>query len=298
MANTDPNWELYRSFLAVMRTGSLSGAARELSTTQPTIGRHVEALEQALGTTLFVRTPSGLTPSAIAAGLVPYAQNMEVSAAALIRLASGSVDDIGGSVRLAATDVVGTELLAPLLTEFHQAHPQIDIELVLSSAPSDLLRGEADIAVRMFRPLQDALIARRVGTARIGLFAHQRYAERHGLPNTLGDLEQHTVIGFDRSTSWIRATMALGVQIRREMFSLRCDSELAQLSALRAGFGIGACHLHIARRTPELVLVLPGLFHIDTEIWMAMHRDLRSVRRVALMFDYLAQKLEQQCVNQ
>lgn len=294
MGETTPNWELYRSFLAVMRTGSLSGAARGLSTTQPTVGRHIEALEQALGTSLFVRTPGGLTPNAIASGLVPYAENMEMSAAALVRLASGGADELGGSVRLAASHVVGTGLLPDILTEFHQQHPRIDIELVLSSAPSDLLRGEADIAVRMFRPLQDMLIAKRVGTARIGLFAHKRYVERHGSPTTLGDLEKHTVIGYDRDMSWTRATTALNIEIDRSMFALRCDCELAQLSALRAGFGIGACQVAIARRDPELLPVLQDHFYIDKEVWVTMHRDQRSVRRVTIMFEYLAKELEQQ----
>lgn len=292
MTKADPSWELYRSFLAVMRSGSLSAAARELSTTQPTIGRHVEALEQALGTTLFVRTPSGLTPNAIASGLVPHAENMEMAAAALVRLASGGADDVGGAVRLAASHIVGTELLPDILTGFHQAHPRIAIELVLSSAASDLLRGEADIAVRMFRPVQDALVARRVGAGRIGLFAHRRYIERHGLPASLAELERHTVIGFDRDMAWTRATASLNVEITREMFSLRCDSEVAQLAALRAGFGIGACHVHVARRDAALVPVLTEHLRFDMEVWVTMHRDLRGVRRVALMFEYLAAALE------
>lgn len=292
MAKANPSWELYRAFLAVMRTGSLSGAARELSTTQPTIGRHIEALEQALGVTLFVRSPSGLTPNAIAGSLVQHAQHMEMAAAALARLASGGAEDAGGSVRLSASHIVGTELLPEILTGFREAHPAIDIELVLGSAASDLLRGEADIAVRMFRPVQDALVARRVGNARLGLFAHRRYVERHGVPRSLAELGQHVLIGFDRDMSWMRATTAMNLGLDREMFALRCDSDVAQLAALRAGFGIGACHVGIARRETDLVQVLADSFDLGMEVWVTMHRDLRSVRRVVLMFDHLVAELE------
>ncbi len=291
MTVSEPGWELYRSFLAVMRTGSLSAAARALSMTQPTLGRHIEALEQALGVTLFVRSQSGLRPNATAFALVAHAENMEASAAALMRTASGETKEEAGTVRLTASHVVGAEVLPGILAEFHQAHPRIAIELVLSNIPSDLLRAEADIAVRMFRPAQDALVAKRIGTMLVGLFAHRRYADRYGLPATLEDLEGHTLIGYDRDPFWIRAAAAMNLQVPREQFALRCDSELAQLAALRAGFGIGACQRGIARRDPDLKQVLPERLSLTLEIWLAVHRDMRSSRRVALLFECLTTAL-------
>ncbi len=291
MTSAEPSWDLYRSFLAVMRTGSLSAAARLLSTTPPTIGRHVELLEQSLKLTLFARSPSGLRPNLVAQELVAHAEAMEASAAVFLREASAGVESKAGTVRIAASYVVGVEILPTLLTAFRHTYPRITIELALSNEPDDLLRGDADIAVRMFRPTQDALIAKRIGTVAIGLYAHRSYAESHGLPNDLKSMNTHTLIGYDRDPILIHAMVGTGIQIERERFELRCDSELAQLSALRAGFGIGACQTGIARRDPDLIPVLPDQISFSLDMWLAMHRDLKSSRCVALLFEHLSRML-------
>ena len=198
-----------------MRTGSLSAAARLLSTTQPTIGRHVELLEQSLKVTLFARSPNGLRPSLVAQELMAHAEVMEASAAAFLREASGDVEANAGTVRIAASHVVGGEIMPTMLTEFHRAYPRIAIELALSNEPDDLLRGDADIAVRMFRPTQDALIAKRIGSEAIGLYAHRRYAEHYGLPDDLEVVLDHTLIGYDRDpsgyASWLGWASGLNV---------------------------------------------------------------------------------------
>lgn len=291
MPHTEPGWELYRSFLAVMRTGSLSAAARLLSTTQPTIGRHIEQLERVLGVTLFARSPSGLRPSLVAHRLVSHAEVMEASAAALMRTASGEMEDDAGTVRMTASQVIGGEILPEILTEFHQNHPRIAIELVLNNAPEDLLRGDADIAVRMFRPAQGALIAKRIGSMGIGLYAHRRYVDRYGLPNGLDALEGHTLIGYDRDPVWMRIAAEMKIPLRREQFSFRCDTELAQLSMLRAGYGIAACQVGLALRDPDLIPVLPERISSPLDIWLVMHRDSRSSRRITLLFAHLAETL-------
>lgn len=288
MVGTEPSWDLYRSFLAVLRTGSLSAAARLLSTTQPTIGRHIELLEQKLGVSLFTRSPNGLKPSLVAQELRPHAEAMEASVATLLRASSGNTDEDAGTVRIAASHVVGGEILPAMLAEFHHAHPRIDLELSLSNEPDDLLRGDADIAVRMFRPTQEALVAKRIGAVAIRLYAHRHYVERYSLPDTTKAMESHTLIGYDRDPVWIRAAAGMGIQTERERFSFRSDSELAQLSALRAGFGIGACQAGIARRDPDLVPVLPDQICFNLDMWLAMHKDLRSSRCVTLLFEHLA----------
>src|SRR5207249_934650 len=156
-----PDWDLYQSFLAVMTTGSLSGAARQLVIAQPTVGRHIEALEQALGgIALFTRSPGGLRPTETALALEPHARAMAVAAEALVRTASGEAEAIRGAVRVTASEVMGAEVLPPILTSFHEANPDVQIELVLSNRAEDLLRRESDIAVRMVRPTQEALLAR------------------------------------------------------------------------------------------------------------------------------------------
>jgi DNA-binding transcriptional LysR family regulator len=291
MEQSEPGWELYRSFLAVLREGSLSAAARALGLAQPTLGRHVDALEQALRLALFTRTRDGLAPTEAALQLRPHAEAMAATAAAIRRTASAQGDSMRGTVRITASEVIGAEVLPPILAELRAAHPELVLELVLSNRVEDLLRRDADIAVRMIRPTQEALLARRLGTVEIGLYAQRRYLDRHGVPAHLDDLGGHALIGYDRETSFIRALQANGVPLRREMFALRTDSDLAQLAAIRAGFGIGGCQVGLARREPSLVRVLPDAFAIRLETWLAMHEALRATRSCRVTFDALAQGL-------
>lgn len=286
-----PDWNLYASFREVMRHGSLSAAARALGLTQPTLGRHVAALEAALGAALFTRSPQGLTPTAAALELLPRVEDMHAAARAAARAVSGGPAGEAGVVRLTASEMIGGVVLPPILAAFREAHPGVVVELVLTNRNEDLLRRDADIAVRMVRPSQSALVARRIGTVAIGLFAHRRYAERHGLPRTVDDLAGHPLIGFDRDDIARRSIATEGPMVSREAFAFRCDSDLAQLAALRAGFGIGGCQLGVAAGDPDLTPVLPGLVRFELEMWLAMHEDLRPVARVRAMYDHLATEL-------
>ena len=284
----EPGWDLYRSFLAVLREGSLSGAARTLGLTQPTLGRHVEALEQALGLALFSRSGQGLVPTAAALALRPQAEALAAAASALLRAAAGPGEAADGTVRVTASEVVGAEVLPPILARLRQDAPGLVIELVLSNRTADLLRRDADIAVRMVRPSQDALVVRRLGEIELGLHARADYLARHGMPQDLEALRRHALIGFDQETAFIRGLRAQGVPLHRGLFALRTDSDLAQLAAIRAGFGIGVCQVGLARRAPGLVRVLPALLSIRLETWLAMHQDLRTSRPCRLAFDALA----------
>ena len=289
MAQGEPKWETYRSFLAVMTQGSLSAAARKLSLTQPTIGRHIDQLEADLGLSLFTRSQAGLLPTQAARELLPHAQAMASAADALVRASSGADAEERGTVRLTASVMMGGDVLPPMLTAFRETHPHIAIELVLSDLTQDLLRRDADIAVRMVRPKQEALLARKVGRVGFGLFAHRRYLEKHGTPRSLEEMARHSVIGFDKETPFIQALRGNGLPLTRELFALRTDADLAQLAALRAGFGIGVTQLGIGRREPELVPLLPGALKFELEVWLVMHKDLGRTRRMRLLFDHLAQ---------
>lgn len=287
----DADWNLYRTFLAVMESGSLSGAARRLRITQPTAGRQVEALEAQLGASLFTRSPAGLAPTDTALALKPHAEAMAAAAEALSRTASGDAEEAAGTIRLTASEVVGAEVLPPILAAFREQHPKIELELVLTNRQEDLLHRHADIAVRMARPAQQALLARRIGAIPLRLYAHRAYLQRHGEPRTLTELLDHTLIGYDRQAPPDGIRMGLGFEIRREMFAVRCDSELAQLAALRAGVGICGCQAGIAARDPNLVPVVAEALRLDLEMWLAMHEDLRASRRLRLLFDHLAEGL-------
>ena len=294
MTSANPDWSLYRSFLSVLRTGSLSAAAREEGLTQPTVGRHVDALEKVLGVPLFTRSQHGLTPTEAALELQPYAESLEATAAALVRAAVGRAGT-RGTVRITASEVVGAEVLPAILTQVHELHPEITIELVLSNRTEDLLQREADIAVRMVRPTQQALLARHVGDVDLGLHARRDYLERRGVPTSLEELRKHTLIGFDRENAFIRSVRAGGLPLERGMFALRSDSDLAQLAALRAGFGIGVCQVGLARRSPDLVRVMAKSVLFKLEAWIVMHSDLRSSARCREVADALAAGLAAYC---
>jgi DNA-binding transcriptional LysR family regulator len=290
---SEPNWDLYRTFLAVLEEGTLSGAARALGLAQPTIGRHVEALEQALGFALFTRSQHGLAPTAGAQQLKPYAEALAATAAALLRVASSEAAEARGTVRVTASEVIGAEVLPAILAPLREAHRELAIELVLSNRIENLLNREADIAVRMVRPDQEALVARHIGAIPLGLFARDDYLHRHGVPQSLSELATHTLIGFDRDVSSVRAFAAQIGPLDRNLFALRTDNQLAHLAAVRAGFGVGVAQIGLAKRDPRLVRVLADQVEANLDIWLAMHEDLKETRRCRVVFDALAEGLRE-----
>jgi DNA-binding transcriptional LysR family regulator len=284
------DWDLYRTFLAVLDEGSLSAAARALDLTQPTVGRHVEQLEATLGAPLFTRSVAGLLPTEVALSLRPHAEAMASAAEALVRTASGEAEAVRGAVRITASNTVGVEVLPPILTGFHDAHPDVAIELNLSNRQEDLIRREADIAVRMTRPTQGSLLAKHIGFVEVKLYAHRRYIAAKGLPKTFDDVGPFG-IGFDRDIATARALEERQLPITREALAFRSDNDLAQLAALRAGFGVGGCQVPLAAADPNLVPVLEDAFRLDMDMWVAMHEDLKTSRRMRLMFDWLVDGL-------
>ncbi|RTL30905.1 MAG: LysR family transcriptional regulator [Burkholderiales bacterium] len=291
MDTTDIDWNLYRAFLAVMREGSLSAAARALGSTQPSVGRHIAALEEALGTPLFTRGPGGLKPTATALELQGPARAMATAAQHAVRVASGSAHEHRGTVRITASQIIGGEVLPELLARYQAQHPLVTLELVLNNKMDDLLKREADIAVRMERPGQQALIAKRMGRVDIGLYAHQRYVRTRGLPRNLVEMSQHALIGADQDPIATRLGQQKGIAITRDMFTFRCDNDLAQIAAIRAGMGIGGMQIGLARRDPDLLPVLPESLTFNLDMWLVMHGDQRQNQRVMSLFRYLTQEL-------
>lgn len=290
----EPNWDLYRSFLCVLREGSLSGAARSLGLTQPTIGRHIDALEQSLGLSLFTRSQSGFIATEDAHALQPYAETLAATSAALLRAASGrggAVDEVRGTVRVTASEVIGVEVLPPILARLRASHPGITIELAISNRFEDLLRRDADIAVRMQRPEQDVLVARRIGDIELGFHARRDYLERHGTPVGWSDMAGHALIGVDTENAFTRKLLPLLEGAAGASFALRSDSDLVHLAAIRAGLGIGICQVRLAQRDPSLVRVLPELLNIPLDTWLAMHGNLRTNPACAATFAALAEGL-------
>jgi DNA-binding transcriptional LysR family regulator len=290
MSAAEPSWELYETFLEVMRGGSLSAASRTLSVAQPTVRRRIEQLEEALGAVLFTRAPNGLVPTDAARTILPLAESMATNAQALVRRVSAPADADRGTVRLTTSEIVGAEVMPSILASLRRTHPGIQIELALSNRNQDLLRRDAELAVRMIAPTQSALVARRIGRIELGLYASDGYLEACAPPRRLTELKNHALIGSDRDRGIHDALEAAGLSISPRDFALRTDSDLAQLAAVRAGVGIGVCQVPLARRSPHLRRVLPKLaFHLDA--WVVTHEDLRTVRRVRTVFDHLVREL-------
>jgi DNA-binding transcriptional LysR family regulator len=288
----DPGWDLYRTFLAVLDEGSLSGAARALAVTQPTIGRHVEALEAALGLALFVRSQRGLAPTEAALALRPYAETLASTVAAMRREASSQGDAVRGVVRISASEVMGAEVLPPIVGSLRARYPELELELALTNEVSNLLRREADIAVRMVEPTQEALVVRKLGGVEVGLFARRAYLERAGVPKSPRELASHTLIGVDRESPSYRAVRArVGSAFANTRFALRANSDVAQLQLVRAGAGIGFCQVPLGTRD-GLVRVLAKAFHIRLGVWLVMHENLRATPRCRAAFDGLTEGLK------
>jgi DNA-binding transcriptional LysR family regulator len=280
------DWERQRAFLAVMTEGSLSAAARRLAIAQPTVRRRIEELEAQLGTPLFTRSPSGLLPTERAHALCEHARAMAMAADAFVRTASAGLDEVAGTVRISASDVIAIEVLPAILAGVMHAHPALVIELSPTNRNEDMLRREADIAVRMVAPQQEALVARRIGAVPLGLHAHPDYLARAGKPTTMEALRAHPLIGIERDSPLLRTLQQKGFPVRIEDFSFRSENDLAQLAAIRAGLGIGFCQVGIGRRD-GLVRLLPEAPVLDLETWVVCHEDLRSVARVRAVFDAL-----------
>jgi DNA-binding transcriptional LysR family regulator len=287
----EPNWDLYRSLLAVLDHGSLSAAARELGLTQPTLGRHVEALEEALGQQLFTRSQQGLAPSETALALKPFLEMLAATSASLVRAAADIKGRVSGTVRISASEMIGVEVLPFIIARLQQDHPDLEVELSTTDALEDVLNREVDVAVRMTEPTQKALIARHVGAIPLGMFAHKRYLERYGYPASWDDLADHRFIGYDRQGAFARGFMRLIPAVEQARFTVRADSNLAQFSAVKAGSAIGICQVNLAWEIPDLVQLFADEFRLPLQTWIVMHEDLRASARCRATFDALVRGL-------
>jgi len=285
------DWSLVRSFVAALDAGSVTGAARRLGARQPTVSRHIAELEAQLDVPLFERTGRGLTPTAAALAIAEAARGMKADADNLARLVKGQTEAAAGTVRLTTSQVAASYLLPPVLAALQREEPAIRIELVVSNQLSNLLRREADIAVRMVRPAQGSVVARKVGELPIVACAHEDYLQRAGTPRQPPELLQHRLIGYDRDETIVRGFAKRGLPIAREQFSIRTDDQVAYGRLVAAGAGIGFVARYNLRDLPGVVEVLPALQIPALPCWLAVHREIRGSRLVRRVYDFLATTL-------
>ena len=282
-------WQLLHSFNAIREAGSLSAAAVATGMSQPTLSRHLVQLEEHLGVRLFLRSAAGLTLTEEGAAVQPHVDAM-AQAAAHLAFSGAQPGRISGTVRITASQIAASYLLPPMLTALHTAHPALNLEVVASDKTDNLLRREADLAVRMYRPTQNDLIAKKVADLPLGIFAARSYLERHGTPKSPEHLSGHTIIGYDRSTLIIDGMRRMGLQVDRSFFAFRFDDQVVCWNMIKAGMGIGFGQQLIGAADIDLVQLWPAFEVGSIPVWLTAHRELRMSPRVRICFDHLAQE--------
>lgn len=281
------NWDDVRIFLAIARHGQILGAARSLGLNHATVARRLTALEQSLGSRLFHRRTVGTELTTDGERVLEAAELME-SASLVARQAAGADSAVEGSVRIGAPDGFGVAFLAPRIGELVERHPGLRVELVPVPRTFSLSRREADIAVTLERPREGRLVARKLTDYRLGLYASRDYLARHGTPLEVSELATHRLVGYVSDLLFTTSLDYTAEFLKGWRSAVSVSSAMGQTEAVRAGAGIGILHGFMARLDDALVPVLPAR-RLTRSYWTVVHEDLRTIRRVTLVADFLAE---------
>lgn len=284
------DWNRARAFLVTAEEGSLSAAARALDTTQPTLGRQVDALERELGVLLFDRVGKRFVLTQSGVDLLEHVRAMGDAASRVSLAASGQSQTLAGPVCITASDVFSVHLLPPMIAKLRAMEPGIDVEIVATNAPRDLRRREADIAIRNFRPEDPELFAKKVRDMTGNLYAATRYLDRVGRPTTKAALGGADFIGFDRSNAMVDVLRTMGLDVTQQNFVAVCENQLVQWELVKLGLGIGVMADVVAQAEPLVEPALPDLAPVVFPIWVVSHRELQTSKRVRMVFDLLAEE--------
>lgn len=288
------DWNQVRAFIAAAEEGSLSAAARMLNQTQPTLSRQVTSLEQALGVTLFERGHRKLHLTTAGLELLDHAREMAEAANRISFAASGQAQAIAGRVRITATELLATYYLPPMLRKLREQAPGIVVEVVASDQVRDLIRREADIAIRHTEPLQPDLIARQIGSVSGRIYAARRLINEVGMPRDFSDLSNQDFVGIENTESLIEHLAEQGLELRFEQFRTLAGSGNCMLQLIREGLGFGFLTVDMGMLFDDLVSVLPEQFNPEVPVWLVSHRELRTSRRIRVVYDFLAEELPPQ----
>lgn len=281
------DWDDLRVFLALARGGTLSAAARHLRVNQSTIGRRLLALEQTAKARLFDRTPEGYVPTAAGEAMLAHAEAIEERVISIERNLVGRDVRVEGRVRLATSDSFASWFLLPRLREFSERYPDIMLELVTGNRPVDLARREADVSLRLSRPEQPNLVARQLGIAAWAVYAARSYLARRRKPRSRDAFDEYDVVGFEPELEATVGAKWLRSQVSRSRVALTANSMMSHAAAVVAGFGIAPLPCVFGDREPELRRVHPAFIgHHD--IWIVVHRDVRSSARVRAVVEEIA----------
>ncbi|MDG1458348.1 MAG: LysR family transcriptional regulator [Pseudoprimorskyibacter sp.] len=286
------DWNKARAFLVTAEEGSLSAAARALGMAQPTLGRQVDGLEQELGVVLFERVGRGLTLTPSGLELLEHVRTMGEAAGRVSLVALGQSQALEGSISISASETYATVLLPPIVAKLRTEEPGIQVEIVVANHASDLLRREADIAIRNFRPTEPDLIARKIGMADAVLYASPDYIAKLGHPKTPYDLKEAAFVNMDRTGAMIKGLNTLGLGLTEANFPLMTESYLVMWELVKQGAAVGILDAKIGDADPNVMRILPNLEPLSFPIWLVAHRELTTSRRIRRVYDFLIAELK------
>ncbi len=282
------DWNRARAFLVTAEEGSLAAAARALDMTQPTLGRQVAALEQEIGVDLFNRRGRGLELTPNGMKLVEHVRAMGDAANRFSLSATGKSDIIEGNICITTTELLATFILPPMIQKLRQSEPGIEIEIISTNDESNLNRREADIAIRSFRPSQLELIAKKLFDAKGHLYAATTYLQCLGNPRSIAELNNANFIDIEKSGRLLSLLNAQGFNLSSDNFPVITKNHIVQWELVKRGVAICGTLEEIGDPEPLVErVVVSGLAPITAEVWIVTHKELRTNRRVRMVFDFL-----------
>ena len=287
----DINWDGLRYFLVAAEAGSLSAAAKLLTSNQPTVGRHINTLEDALDIKLFQRSVKGISLTAEGQAIFEQAQQIQNAIVKIQRVAQGDKESASGTVRLSLPEGLGQEILIPALDTFYQMYPDIKLIFNISATTANLTQGEADIAVRLFRPEEADLVIKYLGEMKMGIYAAKKYKNNHGLPNRLKDLRKHRVITYGDQLSILPENQWLLNHSDESLRILCSDGTATRFKATVSGIGISLQPEILAQTDPELIRLFKAARLPTHKVWMVYHKDLRHMSRIRAVVDFISDHL-------
>ena len=290
------DWNQVRSFLATAEKGSFSAAARVLDQTQPTVGRQVAALEEALGVLLFERVGKSLNLTSAGAEILVHVRDMADTASRISLTATSQAQTIEGQVRITASDLMSAYQLPPIIKQLRVAAPRLDIEVVAANDLRDIQRREADIAIRHVRPTQPDLIARLVADVKAHFYAAPSFLDQVGRPRNEEELVKLDFVGFGEVSVMVNYLQEAGIPVTEDNFLLSSKNGIVAWEMVRRGLGICVMSEDIANLTPGVERVLPNREPFTFPVWLATHSELHTARRIRLVFDLLAEQLGNRAV--
>lgn len=289
MAKDNPDWNLYKTFLSVLKYGSFSAAARDLGVTQSTTSRQIESLEELLNLSLFTRSSIGIHPTEAALRLRPHLETLNNAADALLRDAQLN-DDVSGIVRITTNEILGNEIIPEALLQVQAVYPKMRFEIYISNEKQNLLLREADIAIRTGIPEQDGLVRKKLANMEMGLYASESYMNQKNMPKIPSDLSEHQLIGYYQENETIRNFKKHIETFDKANFTYMVNSPIMYSRLVDAGCGIGFC-LADSKRT-DRIRILEKYYNLRSEVWIAMHENLKTSQKYRLIFRLLGEEVK------